>query len=127
MAKWKQRTIIITAVVLVIALPLLTIKFAWRLFGYHFCESPDVLSSKCEVENTFVRVQGMTSNSAKKFDGYKWEIENGVLYLGIHCKTFFASSNLGTFDITIDTPQKISKVIIKGHGAEQEIYSLKTE
>ena len=124
----KKRLIIsIIFVVLILVLLVLGLKYGWRLFGYRFCESPDVLSSKCEVENTFVRVQGMTSNSAKKFDGYKWEIENGVLYLGIHCKTFFASSNLGTFDITIDTPQKISKVIIKGHGAEQEIYSAKTE
>lgn len=124
----KKRLIIsIIFVVLILVLLVLGLKYGWRLFGYRFCESPDVLGSKCEVENTFVRVQGMTSNSAKKFDGYKWEIENGVLYLGIHCKTFFASSNLGTFDITIDTPQKISKVIIKGHGAEQEIYSAKTE
>lgn len=124
----KKRLIIsIIFVVLILVLLVLGLKYGWRLFGYRFCESPDVLSSKCEVENTFVRVQGMTSNSAKKFDSYKWEIENGVLYLGIHCKTFFASSNLGTFDITIDTPQKINKVIIKGHGAEQEIYSAKTE
>lgn len=125
----KNRIIIIIGIIIAaIALIVLGYKFGWRLFGFRFCVHPNANHiTEYEIMDNEVRLKGAITNSAQKYDGYKWKIKDGVLYFGVHGKVLFSSSKYGFFDITIDTPEKIQKIVIKGNGEEREIYSVEEE
>ncbi len=119
----KKRIIIIGIIIVTIVLIALGYKFGWRLFGFRFCVHPDANHiTAYEIMDNEVRLKGVITNSAQKCDGYKWKIKDGVLYFGVHGKVLLSSSNSGIFDITINTPEKIEKIVIKGCGEERVIY-----
>lgn len=103
-------------------------KYGWRLFGYKYCEAPNLVHiANCEIIDEKIEIQGIVVSSAKKVDGIKYHVKDNTLYLGIHCKVFWTSTSLGSFNYSLDVKHQINQVVLVGEGHERLIYPTPTE
>ena len=93
--------------------------------GFRGCDQPEFLMiDRISVSEEQIQITGVPAGSGLFYDGYIATIEEDILYLGINTRTFFASSDQGSFQITIPTNSRsISKIILTNGEQEIEIYS----
>ena len=117
----NKKLIWIVVLVLVIIGLFAGIKFGWKLFGFKHCINPDSLYvSSCSIDENTVEVKGMSLNSALKFSGYTYEIEENTLKIGLKYDLIFGDS--GEFEVCIDTENTpIEEVVFVGDGNTKQI------
>lgn len=101
----------------------------WRLFGFHYCRTPESLKvSTLEVEDNrcYIRVEDMVVGSftTTKYNGMVFEFREGVLTMGFHNGMIDAKDSFSE-EIVVDSP--ITEVRLCGNGSEQVIFTKKQE
>ncbi len=98
----KKKYVIIAVITILLLCGLLFFgaRYGWKLFGFSMCASPDVLTvESVSVTDNELYIKGDTSSSATKFAGYKYEMEDDVLYIGVRQDLFFGST--GAYELKI--------------------------
>ena len=92
----------------------------WQLFGYSRCINPSQIRiTTVNVSDRIINISGTTISSALKYQGYRCEYKDNILYIGLKYSLFFGEN--GSFSITEKLPNNnISKVIIKNKNNETE-------
>lgn len=103
-------------------------KYGWKIFGYQYCVSPQLVHvTDCEITDRKAEIRGIVVSSAEKVDGLKYHVKDNTLYIGIHCKIFWASTSSGSFHFSIETESQVNKIVLTGEGYERVIYPTPTE
>lgn len=101
-------------------------RHGWRLFGFDLCNAAETVGVyDVKVEDGQVTVVGFTPDSLKSYVGYKYEFEDGNLYIGVKHNAFLGfMRRLGDFYIQVPAAEEpIANVYLKSKGVERLIWS----
>ena len=122
---FKILSVIIAALLILQAVIYQTARHGWRLFGFDMCESPDVLCvDTVYVTDEMVNIVGNTSSSAMSYVGYRYEIKDNVLYLGMKQNLLlgFNNRNGGYSFVIEDDFKNVESVCLVNKDKEKYIW-----
>ncbi len=123
MAKWKKRTIIIGLVILAVALPILAVKFTWRIIpGYNLCDEPNWRTRVIRVEENQVTFDITIANLGLFYDGYKCKVKDNTMYIGVKTIFLLGRYPADSVEFTVPTEERVEKIVLCGRGKEKVIY-----
>lgn len=125
----NKKILWIVSLVIIIIVAFCTFNiYGWKMMGFRVCENPNnLILSKIDVSGNKVILNGNTAASAPSFVGYKYEIYNNNLYIGLKYNMFFNFNKRdGRFDIEIKCQEsQIDKIYFKGGSTEKLIWEKK--
>ncbi len=112
-----QRILIIALIILIVLTAIfITLKYAWRLFGFKYCDSTTIEDIK--VTDTYVEISGVQSvlMFPDGFIGYTHKLEGDTLYVGFYYNNIVGFFEDAHFTVKIETDTPVKKVVTVYNG-----------